>query len=92
MRLSGEVVAKKIVDYKDSKSGEAKQIFNIYLKASDPVDGATEVSTPQDVFSTIEDNQSISFDVALGVRSYGTTSRLSVRYLGNLETLNSAKK
>ena len=92
MRLSGEVVAVKIKDYKDTKSGEAKQIFNVYLKPSDPVEGATEVSVPQDAFSSFEEGQKVSFDVSLGVRTFGTMSRLSVRYLGNLETFKESKK
>ena len=85
MRLSGEVVLKAVDEFKDSKTGEARSIFKIYLKPCDPRDGATEISIPEDVFSTIEEANKISFDVALGVRSYGTTSRISVRYLGNLE-------
>ena len=85
MRLSGEVVLKAVDEFKDSKTGEARQMFKIYLKPCDPRDGATEISLPEDVFSSVEQDQKISFDVALGVRTYGSTSRISVRYLGNLE-------
>lgn len=67
-------------------------MFKIYLKPCDPRDGATEISVPEDVFGTIEEAQTISFDVALGVRTYGTTSRISVRYLGNLQGNEKAKK
>jgi len=85
MRLSGEVVLKAIDEFKDSKTGEARQMFKIYLKPCDPRDGATEISVPEDIYSSISETNAISFDVALGVRSYGTTSRISVRYLGNIE-------
>jgi hypothetical protein len=91
MRLSGEVVLKSVDEFKDSKTGEARQMFKIYLKPSDPRDGATEVSLPEEIFSSVEQDQKISFDVALGVRTYGSTSRISVRFLGNLET-DKAKK
>jgi hypothetical protein len=92
MRLSGDVVLKAVDEFKDSKTGEARQMFKIYLKPCDPRDGATEISVPEDVFASIEEAQKISFDVALGVRTYGTTSRISVRFLGNLEGNEKAKK
>lgn len=92
MRLSGDVVLKAIDEFKDSKTGEARQMYKIYLKPCDPRDGATEIAVPEDVFGSIEEAQKISFDVALGVRTYGTTSRISVRYLGNLEGNEKAKK
>ena len=85
MRLSGEVVLKAVDEFKDSKTGEARQMFKVYLKPVDPRDGATEISLPEDVFNTIAETNKISFDVALGVRSYGSTTRISVRYLGNIE-------
>ena len=92
MRLTGDVVLKAIDEFKDSKTGEARQMFKIYLKPCDPRDGATEISVPEEIFGSVEQDQKISFDVALGVRTYGTTSRISVRFLGNLENQSKAKK
>lgn len=85
MRLSGDVVLKDVLEYQDKATKEDKKITRIYLKASDPRDGATEISLPADIWATVEEGQKISFDVALGTRTFGTVTRLSVRFIGNLK-------
>lgn len=85
MRLVGEVVLKDVLEYQDKTTKEDKKMSRIYLKPCDPRDGATEISLPEDIFATVETGQKISFDVALGTRTYGSVTRLSVRYLGNLK-------